>query len=139
RLGGLPLHAVRLELEHKRRAAAAVPDLGLLARQLAGCARGGYRALGLDQVRAAATCAALGVLPRTALALDARLRRRVPPGEPGGLLDPRARRPSTRGRARVLEAHHLLAGRPRVAVLDLGLAPVSRRPARPPRPPARAR
>ena len=36
RLGRLPVHAVRLELEHERRAAAALPDLGLLARQLAG-------------------------------------------------------------------------------------------------------
>ena len=35
RLGGLPVHAVRLELEHERRDHAGVPDLGLLALDLA--------------------------------------------------------------------------------------------------------
>ena len=34
RLGRLPVHAVRLELEHERRPAAALPDLGLLAGDL---------------------------------------------------------------------------------------------------------
>jgi hypothetical protein len=98
-----------------------------------------HRALGLVEVRAAAARAALGLVSRTSPAPDARLRRRVPRGDGGGLLDPGAGRPPARRRARVLEAHDLLAARPPLAFLHLGLAPVPRGPARPAHPPARAR
>ena len=96
RLGRVSVHAVRLELEHERRAAAAVSDLGLLARQLARRPRRVHRALGLDEVRATAARAALGLVSGTSPAADARLRRRLPARKPGGVLDPGARRPPVR-------------------------------------------
>ena len=43
RVGGLPVHAVRLELEHERRDHARVPDLGLLARAPSAWAPGRVR------------------------------------------------------------------------------------------------
>ena len=39
RLGRVPVHAVRVELQHERRAHAVLPHLGLLARLVAGGAR----------------------------------------------------------------------------------------------------
>ena len=65
RLGRVPVHAVRLELEHERRDHARVPDLGLLARAARRSARGAFAALaGLDEVRGAARRAALADLSR---------------------------------------------------------------------------
>ena len=63
RVGGVSLHALRVELEHERRDHARVPDLGFLARVVRLGARRGGRARGLDEVRRAAAGAALALVP----------------------------------------------------------------------------
>src|SRR5207248_6304849 len=93
RLGRLAVHPVRIELEHERRVAAALPDLGLLAGDLR--VRPG-RLLGarrLDEVRAAPGCAAVGLVPGFARtpAREGGLRRRLSGGNRGRFLDPAAR------------------------------------------------
>src|SRR4029079_9442139 len=130
RLGGVSVHAVRLELEYERCAHAVLPRLGLLARLETG---GPWRlrgALGLDEVRFAARRPALAHVPGAAaeLALRARLRGR----DARGLLDPPPRAgPVPRG-ARLLDADGRLPDRARSTVVALGLAAVPRaRPARP--------
>ena len=62
RLGGVPVHALRVELEHERRDHARLPDLGLLARLLGLGARSRGRARGLDEVRRAPAGAALALV-----------------------------------------------------------------------------
>src|SRR5919204_631782 len=62
RVGGLAVHAVRVELEHERRDHARAADLGLLARQLTRGARRLRRARRLDEVRGSAARAALGLV-----------------------------------------------------------------------------
>ncbi len=113
--------------------ATALPDLGLLARDLTRGPRRGGRALGLDEVRPARRCAALGLVPGAveAPAGEGDLRRGVPRRQRGRVLDPPARRPPAPRGARLLDEDARLADRARLAVLALGLAPVPRRPAGP--------
>ena len=63
RLGCVPVHAVRLDVEHERRDHARLPDLGLLVVHLRLGAGGVRRAGVVDEVRSAAGRAAVGDLP----------------------------------------------------------------------------
>ena len=128
RLGRVPVHAVRLELEHERRAAAAVPDLGLLAasRRRSRAARSRARRAGRSSARCCvaplwASYPDAPAAPRSCVFAAGFVAR-----DAGRVLDPAARaEPGSRG-ARLLGPHARLADRPRVAVLDLGLAAVPR-------------
>ena len=125
RVGGVPVHAVRLELEHERRAHAVPPRLGLLARLATGRARRLRGALRLDEVRVAHRRAdvahvsgtpsrsrsfVLGFVAATLAAFSVLL------------LEPH---PLPRG-PRLLDAHGRLPDRTRGAVVALGLAAVPR-------------
>ena len=66
RLGGVAVHAVRVELEHERLDRAGAPRLGLPALDEPDRARRGGRRLRLDEVRVAARAAALDRLSRSA-------------------------------------------------------------------------
>src|SRR5581483_10609621 len=129
RVGGLSVHPVRVELEHERRDHARVPDLRLLARHLPVGARHPGRAGVLDEVRRAPGRSAVGDLSRgPAQPPDGtRVRGRVRARHRGELLDPPAGAEPPPRRPGVLGSHDRVAGRPGVAVLDLGLAPVPRR------------
>src|SRR5438270_11930019 len=127
RLGGLPVHAIRVELEHERFDTARLPHLRLLARGVTREARCLLRALGLDEVRAPDRRAALDDLP--GLAPDSAagpLRRRLRRRDPGRLLDPAPGAASDPRGGYVLGPHVQAADPPRVAVLALGLAAVPR-------------
>ena len=77
RLGRLPVHAVRLELEHERRAAAAVPDLGLLARHARRSrAARSSRSSGWTKFAPLLVAPLWASYPERRAAADARLRRR---------------------------------------------------------------
>ncbi len=91
--------------------------------------RGIFLALGgLDEVRRPAARAALGLLRRASCAQhEGAVRRRLRARNARLLLDPLPRAGPLARRARVLGPHLRLAGRPRLAVLDLGLGPVPRR------------
>ena len=104
-----PVHPVRLELEHERRAHALLPRLGLLARLETGGARRPRGALGLDEVRVPARRTALAHVPgpKTQLALRAGLRRR----DARGLLGPAPRAGSVPRGARLLDADGRLPDR----------------------------
>ena len=128
RLAVVPVHRVRVELELERRDHARVPRLGILALHLAGRARRGGRALGVDEVRHAPAGAALAHLSeRAAPAHSAPVRRRLRRGDPRRLLDPPPRAEPDRGRADVLPPHDRLPARARLPVLALGLGSVPRR------------
>ena len=62
RLGGVPVHPLRVQLEHERRDHAGLPDLGVLARVVRLGARCRGRAGGMDEVRGLAARAALAVV-----------------------------------------------------------------------------
>ena len=83
RVGGLPLHPVRLELELERRAHARAPDLGVLAPEQGSRPRVLPGARFLDEIRLAPAPAALGLVPASVepskLADDHGVRRRLPP------------------------------------------------------------
>src|SRR5439155_2095983 len=111
------------------------PDLGLLALDLHVGPWGAVCALRVDEVRRPAAVASLGDIPRAQAEANAAVRRGSRARDRGRLLDsaPRAE-PAARG-PRLLRPHRALAGRPRLAVLALGLGPVPR--PRDPGPPAR--
>src|SRR5204863_7822749 len=119
---------------------AVVPDLGIPARVLAVRARFLLGLIGLDEVRAAARRAALGVIPGRVreAAPEGRVRRRVRARDLGRVLDPAARFEPAPRRARLLRPHGQVPDRPELAVLDLGLEAIRRRVSRPPPLPARA-
>ena len=123
-----PVHAVRLELEHERRDHARVPRIRLLVRDGAVRPWSVPRAGGVDEVRGARSSSRCGpTYPEARRRPEKRL-------FAGGfavatvarLLDPPARAEPCARRASVLGSHLRLAGRPRFAVLDLGLGPVPR-------------
>ena len=131
RLGGLPLHPVRRELELERRDPAGAPDLRLLASVVALGARKLRRPCLVDEVRAARRRAAVGDVPRAPCPAHGLLRGGLRGGDARGVLGAVARaRPAGR-RANRVGPHDRPPVRPRVALLALGLAPVPRRPARP--------
>ena len=124
----LPVHRLRAELELERRDHAGVPRVGILALDVAGRARRGGRALGLDEVRHAAARTALAHLPERAPpshgAQVPRGRsswRRLPPSRPPARAERDRRGPDVRA------AHDRLPARPRLAVLAVGLEAVPRR------------
>ena len=84
RVGRVPVHAVRVELEHERRDHARVPDLRLLARHVRVRARRVPRPGGVDEVRRAPARASVGLIPggapvlRKGLYLQQVLRSRPP-------------------------------------------------------------
>ena len=145
RLGRLSVHAVHVELEHERRDPARVPDLGLLARDLAVGARRGRRARRAGRSSRRSSSRRSGSrthsLPRARpLAFVGRVRAR----HGGRVLGAAARAGPRRGRAHLRRPDVPVAARPRVAVLALGLGAVPRRgdprpEARPARPPGAAR
>src|SRR5206468_1693644 len=131
------VHAVHIQLEHQRRAAAVLPDLGLLARVVAGRPWSALRALGVDEVRVPHRRAALADLPGAAAV--AALRRRVSGRDGRGVLRGAARAEPAAGATRLLRPFGSLADRPRRALVALGLGPVPRPgPAGPSPRPARA-
>jgi hypothetical protein len=126
--GSLPVHAVRLELEHERRAAAALPDLGLLVwrpRRPRAASASRSRA-----GRSSPRCSWRRSGPRTRARLRPTLRLRA------AFLAATlvafsilcSSQPGPRG-TRLLGPHARLADRAGLAVLALGLAPVPRGPA----------
>ena len=129
RLGGVAVHAVRLELEHERPDPAGAADLGLLLRELAcGARRASSRSrswvkfapLLLVPLWSGYPEHAGAARPRSSSSSASRSRRAL--AFSVLLLEPS---PLARG-ARLLGPHDRLAGRPRVAVLALGLAAVPR-------------
>src|SRR5205814_3820108 len=78
RLGRVPVHAVRLELEHERRDPGGVPRLRALARHVALGAGSLFGPVRLDEVRVADRGPALARLP--AVARTVAREAHVPPG-----------------------------------------------------------
>ena len=107
RVGSVPVHPVRLHVEHERRDRAGLSHLRLLAGHLAVGARDLGRALRLDEVRDPHRRAALADLsrPGAATSSGACLRRGIPGRHTRCLFHPAARRTSDPGGADVLRAH----------------------------------
>src|SRR3954454_6660335 len=126
-MGGLAVHAVRVELEHERRDRAGAPRLRLPGPDERRRTRDLRRALGVDEVRGAAPVAALVGLPGGAApAQGLTRRRRVPDRDGVRLLRPLSRAVARARGARLLRSHRQLPGRSRITVFDLGLGPVPR-------------
>ena len=138
RLGGLPVHAVRRELQLERCNSARAADLRLLAGLIALGPREPRRTRVLDEVRAARRGAVVGDLSRAPPPSDDGLCRSLRAGHARGLLGAVARARSARRGGHGLGPRHRPPARPRVAVLALGLAAVPRGPARPARRPVGA-
>jgi hypothetical protein len=126
RLGCMAFHPVRLELEHERCAASALPHLGLLARDLLVRPRCVLSARRLDEVRAAPRRAPLGLLSGRSRApsREARLSGRFPARNRGRLLGAAPRAEPAPRRARLLRPDDQVPDRAALAVLDLGLEAV---------------
>ena len=116
-----------LELEHERRDHARVPDLRLLARHLRVRAWGVPGPGRVDEVRRVAARAVVGLLSRGATVLGKGcICSRFCGCDRRCVFDPAPRAEPRACGARLLGPHLRLAGRPRLAVLDLGLGPVPR-------------
>ncbi len=126
RMGGVSLHAVRVELEHERRDPPRAAHLRVLLRRATGAERRLRRAGRLDEVRCARRRAALGDVPGVEHASRCALRRRLSRRLCARVLGAPARAERARRGAHVLGPHARLAARTRVAVLDLGLGAVPR-------------
>ena len=129
RLGGVSVHAVRVELEHERRDPARVPRAGASgSRRRRGRAAAFARARGLDEVRR--RCSSCRSGRRIPARRDSRPLLRFAAGflaaTAAVVLGAPARAERAPRRARLLGPHVRLAARPRVAVLALGLGPVPR-------------
>ena len=137
RLGRVPLHRLRDELQLERHDHARDPRLGVLAldlRRRPGWDDGARR---LDEVRIAAAGAALAdVSERAPPPQRCEVRARVPRRDDGRLLDPAVRAEPDDGGPLLRQPDARLPARPRLAVLAVGLGPVSRE--RDPEPPRRA-
>src|SRR5262249_49177266 len=127
RLGGVAVHAVRLELEYERLDPAGPAHLGLLLRDVAGCARHLHGPLVVDEVRVADRAAPLVRVPRRPRRSPASLvRGRLPRDDRDRVL------PALLRAVALARHHHLLppplrlSVRSRLAVLALGLASVPR-------------
>ncbi len=140
-LVGVSVHRVRAQLELERLDHARAPHLGLLALDLVvleGSRRG---ALWLDEVRHAPARAAVAALPRWAATPDGRpVRGGVRARHGGRLLDPALRAQPDEGGGGLRRQDARLPVRARLALLSMGLGPVSRprdpRPASDPADPA---
>ena len=141
RVGGVPLHPLRIELEHERRDHAGVPDLGLLARLVRLGSWRLRRAGGVDEVRSPAARAALAFVSSGFPASVRRFAFGSRPTVAAFLI--LLLKPEPLHRLCGRRAHIRLPARPRLAFLDLGLGPVPRgrhpRPARRPAGAASAR
>ena len=141
RVGGLPLHAVRLELELERRDHARASRSGASSSSPRRRRAGSSSALGrLDEVRRAPAPAALGLvseLARRAAAARSLFLAASCSATALGVLDPLPRARSAPRGARLLGPDVRLAALALVAVLDLGLERVPGLP-RPPHRPDRA-
>ena len=131
RLGGLPLHPVRRELELERRHPARAARVRLLARGVALGPRQPRRSCLVDEVRGARRRAAVGDVPRAPCPAHGLLRRGLRGGDARGVLGAVARARSAGGGANRVGPDDRPPVRPGVALLALGLAAVPRRPARP--------
>src|SRR5262249_51309555 len=127
RVGGVAVHAVRLELEHERLDPAGAARLGLLLRDVAGRARHLRRPLVVDEVRVADRATALVRLPRRARRPPAPLvHRRLRRDDRDRVLPALLRAVALACDHDLLPPHVRLSVRPRLALLALGLASVPR-------------